>query len=843
WELVSLKRVLAESSPGALSAYSDTGDPCSGAWGDRVTCNEAGQIIALNFTAEGLTGALPGKELSRFRTLQSLDFGQNSFMGKIPPEMASLTSLTYLSLAFNNLTGKVPSWLGLSFLNLVELHLSDNHLEKPLPESIGGLQVLRTMDLSRNRLIGSIPQSIHGCNSATRLSLAFNSLTGSIPASIGSMRSLQALDLQSNQLSGSIPQEIGQATTLTLLSLDRNLLSGPITPSLGKLPLLRNLTLSNNHLDGPIPESLQYLPLLAHLDTSHNTGINGSLPGSLAVLTTLQTLSLQYCSLSGSLPPSLTLLPLLSSLHLSHNLLSGPLPPLLSSLSALSTLHLSHNLFSGVIPDPICDMPMVADLDLSANQLQGTIPPCLVEMPTLQILSVAFNNLSGPVPELPDGSELQFIYNHNCLDDAPEQACAAGLHATPYVPPTSAPSSNSSTSDTSSSTSSIPPLAYVLLALLIVTVVCVVLFGLFGTVHHIKVKASKKKQMTHLPEFSVSRLRAATRGFSSEHGRGSFGTAYIAYDLFPEASGGVEGGRGQGAAHGHGHGHGYMQANSHPMPPAVPNPERHGLLKRARDPDSFSESAFCQKVALLAAASNSHPCMVHVRGFCANGGERMVVLEMVTGGTLRQRMIRGDLDALTWQERVQVAVDVASALYHLHYNHTPPFVHRAVTSSNVLLTEDMTAKPRVASLQAAIQQFLQALPFFLSLPSFFPCCPLPSPAVGTIPGRSTDDAFDGGRSAGRAHLQMMPMTPPFALPHLRALLALLPCPSAAQPVSTIPGRSTDDASNGRCSAGRGIALKHKSQALPPLLICCLSPVDPLTLDPVNSRHHSWTIHR
>ncbi|CAI5472718.1 unnamed protein product, partial [Closterium sp. Yama58-4] len=216
WELVSLKRVLAESSPGALSAYSDTGDPCSGAWGDRVTCNEAGQIITLNFTAEGLTGPLPGKELSRFRTLQSLDFGQNSFTGKIPPEMASLTSLTYLSLAFNNLTGKVPSWLGLSYLNLVELHLSDNHLEKPLPESIGGLQVLRTMDLSRNRLIGSIPQSIHGCNAATRLSLAFNSLTGTIPASIGSMRSLQALDLQSNQLSGSIPQEIGQATTLTL---------------------------------------------------------------------------------------------------------------------------------------------------------------------------------------------------------------------------------------------------------------------------------------------------------------------------------------------------------------------------------------------------------------------------------------------------------------------------------------------------------------------------------------------------------------------------------------------------------------------------------------------------
>ncbi|CAI5949740.1 unnamed protein product, partial [Closterium sp. NIES-64] len=70
---------------------------CSGSVRRQGSCYESGQIITLNFTAEGLTGALPGKELSRFRTLQSL------------------------SLAFNNLTGKVPSWLGLSFLNLVEL--------------------------------------------------------------------------------------------------------------------------------------------------------------------------------------------------------------------------------------------------------------------------------------------------------------------------------------------------------------------------------------------------------------------------------------------------------------------------------------------------------------------------------------------------------------------------------------------------------------------------------------------------------------------------------------------------------------------------------------------------
>ncbi|GJP84136.1 hypothetical protein CLOP_g14218 [Closterium sp. NIES-67] len=695
WELVSLKRVLAGSSPGALAAYSDSGDPCRGGWGDRVACNEQDHIIALNFTGEGLKGTLPGKELSTFRTLVSLDFGQNSFTGHIPPELASLTSLTYLSLASNNLTGAVPSWLGLSFLNLVELHLSNNHLERALPESIGGLQVLQTMDLSGNRLTGSIPQSIHGCNAAMRLNVSFNSLTGSLPASIGSMRTLQALDLQSNHLSGSIPEAIGHATTLTLLSLDGNLLSGPITSSLGKLPLLHSLGLSNNKLEGPIPESFRQLPSIAFFDASHNTGMNGPLPDFLGDITTLQSLSLQNCSVSGPLPPSLTILPLLSSLLLSHNALSGALPPLLSALSSLSTLHLSNNLLSGNIPESICNTRVLADLDLSANHLQGRIPPCLVEMPTLQFLSLAFNNLSGPLPQLPAGSELQFIYNHNCLDNAPQQACA--LHPPGSISPAPVPTPSSSSSSNSSSgssyTSSLSPLTYTLVALLILTVASIVLFSLFGTVHHITVKASKKKQMTHLPEFTVSRLRASTRGFSTEHGRGSFGTAYIAYDLFPEGSGGAEGSPGAAPnKHGHGHGHGYMQANTHVMLPSIPHPERHGLVKRARDPDSFPEAAFCQKIALLAAASNRHPCMVHVKGFCANGGERMVVLELVTGGTLHQRMLRGDLDALTWEERVRVAVDVASALYHLHFNHNPPFVHRAVTSFNVLLTEDMTAK-------------------------------------------------------------------------------------------------------------------------------------------------------
>ncbi|KAI5070216.1 hypothetical protein GOP47_0014559 [Adiantum capillus-veneris] len=56
------------------------------------------------------------------------------------------------------------------------------------------------------------------------------------------------------------------------------------------------------------------------------SGLAGSISGSLAALQSLRALSLQDNGLTGSIPPQLTILSNLQILHLSNNDLSGPIP-------------------------------------------------------------------------------------------------------------------------------------------------------------------------------------------------------------------------------------------------------------------------------------------------------------------------------------------------------------------------------------------------------------------------------------------------------------------------------------------------------------------------------------
>ncbi|KAK9282036.1 hypothetical protein L1049_004948 [Liquidambar formosana] len=49
-------------------------------------------------------------------------------------------------------------------------------------------------------------------------------------------------------------------------------------------------------------------------------------------------------------------------------------------------------------------------------------------------------------------------------------------------------------------------------------------------------------------------------------------------------------------------------------------------------------------------------------------------------------------NALSWKERLQIAVDVAHGLEYLHYGCKPPIIHRDVKSANILLNEDLQAK-------------------------------------------------------------------------------------------------------------------------------------------------------
>ena len=71
-------------------------------------------------------------------------------------------------------------------------------------------------------------------------------MDGPIPEELGNLYSLKTLNLGDNQLTGTIPEELGNLNRLDFLYLDNNQLSGPIPAELGSLTGLRVTRFAGN---------------------------------------------------------------------------------------------------------------------------------------------------------------------------------------------------------------------------------------------------------------------------------------------------------------------------------------------------------------------------------------------------------------------------------------------------------------------------------------------------------------------------------------------------------------------------------------------------------------------
>jgi len=195
-----------------------------------------------------------GESLS---SLMYLLLNRNQLTGSIPAQLGDITNLYRLELDYNQLTGSIPIQLGnpstLRFINL-----ASNQLSGTIPVEFGSLSNLLTLNLARNQLTGPIP-AVLGNLPLTQLGLGSNQFTGSIPVELGNLSSLTSLSLDNNQLTGSVPSELGALTNLTYLYLSFNQLSGTIPPDLGSLSSLTRLLLGGNQLTGPIPTQLANL--------------------------------------------------------------------------------------------------------------------------------------------------------------------------------------------------------------------------------------------------------------------------------------------------------------------------------------------------------------------------------------------------------------------------------------------------------------------------------------------------------------------------------------------------------------------------------------------------------
>ncbi|KAK9081978.1 hypothetical protein Syun_030960 [Stephania yunnanensis] len=465
---LSLRGTIGYIPPGSLSPYIGnlsflhTIDLRNNSFRGEIPSSEVlGRLFRLRVFALGnnsFTGELP----SNFsRNLESLILEGNKLSGTFPKQLCALQKLKTLALSSNNLTGSLPYDLG-NLSSLQFIGLARNFLEGGIPDSIGQLKSLHFLALDENMLSSKLPPSIYNLSSLWTLALTMNQIVDRLPSDIGqtflpnlrelclgmdfgkvldnmgNMQKLQFLGLsQNNQLGSS-----GHADDLKFLSSINSTvlkvikafdcqLSGILHKSLANISFtqLEELILSGNQISGIIPSEIFIkLPNLTRLYLRDNF-LTGNIPQDIGKLNNLQALTLQNNNLSGRIPSSINNLARLLYLELNHNNFEGVVPNT-SNLQSLLELDLSgnklnatleqvfgqtshgllyaylaNNSFTGSLPVEVGNFEHLVEMDVSNNYLEGEIPNTLGKCLSLQRLSLMGNSFRGSIP--PSFSSLQ----------------------------------------------------------------------------------------------------------------------------------------------------------------------------------------------------------------------------------------------------------------------------------------------------------------------------------------------------------------------------------------------------------------------------------------------------
>ncbi|XP_030445407.2 LEAF RUST 10 DISEASE-RESISTANCE LOCUS RECEPTOR-LIKE PROTEIN KINASE-like 1.5 [Syzygium oleosum] len=109
---------------------------------------------------------------------------------------------------------------------------------------------------------------------------------------------------------------------------------------------------------------------------------------------------------------------------------------------------------------------------------------------------------------------------------------------------------------------------------------------------------------------------------------------------------------------------------------------------------AFSTKLFCNEILIL--SSIDHPNLVKLHGYCSDPRGLLLVYDYVPNGTLADHLhgckSSHKKGSLTWPVRLDMALQIATAIEYLHFSVTPPIVHRDITSSNIFVEKDMRIK-------------------------------------------------------------------------------------------------------------------------------------------------------
>ncbi|KAJ8756215.1 hypothetical protein K2173_024762 [Erythroxylum novogranatense] len=87
-----------------------------------------------------------------------------------------------------------------------------------------------------------------------------------------------------------------------------------------------------------------------------------------------------------------------------------------------------------------------------------------------------------------------------------------------------------------------------------------------------------------------------------------------------------------------------------------------------------------------------HRSLVPLLGYCNEEEIMVLVYDYMKNGNLQQHLSGSRANIISWEKRLQIAIDAAHGLEYLHNGCKPPIIHRDFKSSNILLTGDLQAK-------------------------------------------------------------------------------------------------------------------------------------------------------
>ncbi|XP_024178078.1 LRR receptor-like serine/threonine-protein kinase EFR [Rosa chinensis] len=645
------------------------------------------QLLTLNLAANSLTGSIP-YEIGYLPNLEILGLGENNLNGHIPSSIFNISTITVLDLGGNQLSGSLPTDIGLAFPKLDLFYAGANHLSGVIPKSISNASELRFLYLGGNSFSGYIPTTLCLLTNLKELRLYENNLTidTSTPelnifSCLPNLRNLGYLSFQDNPLNaklsisfsnfsaslqnlylgncrfrGNIPSDIGNLSSLILLALSHNQLSGPIPSSMGRLHNLQGLYMHDNTLQGHIPDELCKLEDLFELDLGGNqlSGsvpsclgnltaslgnlylksnlLNSTIPSTLWGLTDILQLDLSSNSLIGPLSDAVGNLKVAVYINVSYNQLSGTVPSSIGSLVSLVNLSLAHNNLEGPIPSSFATCLSLELLDLSRNSFTGVIPKSLEALSYLKHLNLSFNKLQGEIPSggpFKNFSVESFISNRGL--------CGASQFE---VPPCKRKTSMSI-------------LKYVIPGILSAMLLATSIFWMLMLRRKKNVKAATHTILA--PQVlwrrvSYQELLCATDGFNENNllGTGGFGSVYKG-----TLSDGIE------------------------VAIKAFNLELEGAFT------SFEVE--CEVLSNV-----RHRNLVKVISCCSQIDFKGLVLNYMPNGSL-EKWFYSQNSSFHIMQRLDIMIDVASALEYLHHGYEVPIVHCDLKPSNILLDDDMVA--------------------------------------------------------------------------------------------------------------------------------------------------------